>query len=259
MSAAVFTRKGDVLVPSAHARGPWDPNALHGGAPAAAIARAVEQVAPGMRLARLTVELLGAVPLLPLSVEAEVVKPGRSFQVVDVRASAGGREVAWARANLIRRQETEDLATDEAQPVPPPPDDLEPAVFRYMDGEGFATSTMDVRFTAGSFDELGPATAWFRLGRPVVEGEEPSPAQRAAAVSDFGNGISRVLDWRERLFVNTDLTLHLHRDPEGEWIALQAETILQPNGSGLATSTLFDHRGRVGAAAQSLFVGPRGE
>ena len=258
MSAAVFTRRGDVLVPSGHARGPWAPDAMHGGAPSAALAGAVERRAPGMRLARLTVELLGAVPLLPLSIDTELVKPGRSFQVVDARASAGGREVAWARGVLMRDGELDGLPAAVGD-VPADPEQLEPERFLHSDGEAFSTTATEQRFAEGSWNEPGPATAWFRMLLPMVEGEEPTGAQLAAAVGDFGNGISSVLDWSEWLFVNTDLTLHLHREPEGDWLANRARTILQPNGSGLATATLYDRRGEVGTAAQSLFVARRSE
>jgi hypothetical protein len=256
---SVFTQTGDVLVPAGHARGPWDPEAMHGGAPAALLARAVEGLAPGMRLARLTVEFLGAVPLLPLSIEAEVAKPGNRFRVAEASITAAGREVARARADLLRIDHIDGLPPSDgaAAPLQRGPDDVEREEFATLTGEGFGTSAMELRFTEGTFDEPGPAVAWFRFARALVEGEKPSPAQLAVAAADFGNGVSRLLDWNEWLFVNTDLTVHLHRDPEGEWVALDARTILEPNGSALAVSTLHDTKGPIGLAAQSLFVAPR--
>jgi hypothetical protein len=113
---------------------------------------------------------------------------------------------------------------------------------------------MELRFAGGTSWSPGPALTWFRLRRPVVEGEEPSPLARVAAAADFGNGVSRVLDWGEWLFVNTDLTVHLHREPAGEWVLLDARTHLEPTGTGLAASRLYDERGPIGLAAQSLFV-----
>jgi acyl-CoA thioesterase len=253
----VFRTDGELFVPTAHARGPWDPRMQHGGAPAALIAREVERAAPDMRVARLTIEFLGQVPLLPLDASAEVTRPGRRMQVVEASVSAAGKEVCRARASLIRAEHVDGLAQNGAPPPTPGPDDLEPATFESLSGEGFGTTTMELRFATGDFDETGPATTWFRLRRPVIEGEEPSPLQRTVAAADFGNGISRLLDWNEWLFVNTDLTLHLHREAEGDWIALDARTALEPNGSGLALSTLYDQRGAIGFAAQSLFVAPR--
>ena len=77
------------------------------------------------------------------------------------------------------------------------------------------------------------------------------------AAADFGNGISRIVDFERYLFVNTDLTVHLHREPEGEWVLLDARTVLEPHGAGLARSILSDERGQLGLAAQSLFVASR--
>ena len=77
------------------------------------------------------------------------------------------------------------------------------------------------------------------------------------AAADFGNGISRVVDFEAYLFVNTDLTVHLHREPAGEWVLLDARTRLEPHGAGLAHSILSDERGRLGLSAQSLFVAAR--
>jgi acyl-CoA thioesterase len=114
---------------------------------------------------------------------------------------------------------------------------------------------MELRFLEGSWSP-GPAVVWFRLAHPLVEGEEPSPAMRAAAAADFGNGVSSALrfdgSW---LFVNTDLTVALHRPPRGEWIALDARTVVQPGGVGLALSTLHDREGPIGTGQQTLYVG----
>ena len=96
-----------------------------------------------------------------------------------------------------------------------------------------------------------------RLTVPVVKGEDPSGAQRALAAADFGNGFSAVLDWDAWAFINPDLTVYLERDPVGEWIALDARTRLNGDGTGLAESVLFDQTGRVGRAVQALLILPR--
>ena len=83
------------------------------------------------------------------------------------------------------------------------------------------------------------------------------PLALAAAAADFGNGVSRALDFDQHLFVNTDLTVHLHREPAGEWVPLDARTDFDPQGSGLAASVLHDERGPIGLAAQSLYVADR--
>jgi hypothetical protein len=123
--------------------------------------------------------------------------------------------------------------------------------------EGFGQTAMELRIAKGHFDEPGPATAWFRLTMPLVAGEEPSPAQRAVAAADFGNGISSELRFEEHLFVNTDLTVHFSREPVGEWIAVEAVTDHGPDGTAMAASALHDVEGPVGRAAQSLFVDTR--
>ena len=105
---------------------------------------------------------------------------------------------------------------------------------------------------------LGPCTAWFRLNHALVDDEVPSPYQRVAVAADSGNGISAALDFERFSFVNCDLTINLLRRPVGEWICLQARTALGGNGCGLAESALFDERGLIGRATQSLAVRARG-
>jgi hypothetical protein len=259
MTAPLFVSDGDTFVPTGHARGPWDPDALHGGAPAALLARSVELVptlAP-MRATRLSFDFTGAVPMAPLTIETSVLREGRRLQVVEAQLLAAGEVAMRARVLRMRTEET-GISTESLPPPGPGPQHSRPARPAHMgDGEGFALSAMELRFSSGAFDEMGPGRAWFRLTRPVVDDEPPTPLQRVMAAADFGNGISRVLDFNTHLFINPDLTVYLSREPRGEWVQLASVTAIEPDGIGLATSTLCDEDGPIGVAAQSLFVSAR--
>jgi hypothetical protein len=109
----------------------------------------------------------------------------------------------------------------------------------------------------GDWLEPGPAAAWARQRVALVDGEEPDGLQRLMAVADSGNGLSNRLDIQRWMFINTELTVHLLREPEGEWIGLDAETAIGPTGLGIASSVLHDQVGQVGRGAQELLVRPR--
>jgi hypothetical protein len=48
--------------------------------------------------------------------------------------------------------------------------------------------------------------------------------------------------------------MHLARPPVGEWIGLDAHTVPSDQGMGLAESAMYDERGRLGRAVQSLLL-----
>jgi acyl-Coa thioesterase superfamily protein/acyl-CoA thioesterase superfamily protein len=255
----IFRTEGGLLVPSGHARSPWDPGQQHGGAPAALAVRAIEALAPEFQLARLTVEFLGPVPLEPLRVEAEIWRPGRRMQLAraTIALGDGAREACRVSAVLLHRQQLDGLPEGTAgPPLAKGPEEGRVETWDDPAAEAFYRTGMDMRWVEGTWDQ-GPGTVWFRFPRPVVDDEEPSPAMRAAGAADFGNGISQMLGFDRWLFINTDLTVQLHRQPEGEWVAVAARTILQPTGVGLALSTLHDERGAIGTGQQTLYVAPR--
>ena len=95
------------------------------------------------------------------------------------------------------------------------------------------------------------------MRQPLVAGEEPTPLQRVLVAADSGNGVSATLDWARYLFINVDLTVHLIEPPAGEWVCLDAITIPEPNGVGLADTALYDERGPIGRAVQTLLIGER--
>jgi len=267
---ALFQPEGEHIVPTEFSRGPWSPDALHGGPVAALLARAVEEVPTDepMHVTRLTVELLRPVPLAALSVSASVSRPGRKVQLVEARISSGDRDVAWGRALRVRLQPTGPDAPDfpgsdavGAGPVPGVDPGAPPAHHRGYGSRSpigayraFHNAGAQLVYVAGEFDGRGPATVWVRLAVPVVPGEEPTPLQRVVAASDFGNGVSSELDFAHYVFINPDLTVYIHRPPIGEWVCLDSSTKIGIPGAGLAQSALWDIHGPIGRSLQSLLV-----
>jgi len=258
MADALFLRRPDGrFQPTELSRGPWTTDALHGGPPAALLAGAAEALLDGAGLqpVRMTVELLRPVPVAPLTVEAEVTRPGRKVRLISARLSADDTVVASATVLAIR---TEGVAVPDqpaAEQPRPPRDGARPTL--KAGWTAFHLAGVEHRIVAGSWDEPGPATDWIRLRVPVVDGDAPSPLQRVAAAADFGNGISSLADFSSLAFINPDLTISLHRLPVGEWVCLDAVSRLEPNGIGFAESALYDERGRIGRSVQSLIVEPR--
>lgn len=272
MPPAVFDRDdagGPSFVATALARGPWDPGACHGGAPAALLAGLID-AAPSrapMECVRLTFDLERPVPIdVPLHSSVEVVRDGQRVQMIDaaLRLAAdgsglpAGASVMRCRALRIRSGDVPvpDIAAQDEAP-PRSPHDL--PRFRGVDGwaSGGFWDAVDVRFVRGMLGEAGPGAAWGRLMHPIAEGVTTTPLVRAAAVADFGNGVGSPLPMEQFIYINPDLTLHLHRQPVGVWIGIAAASVAQPTGIGLTTSTLFDTRGRIGSASQSLYVDSR--
>jgi hypothetical protein len=251
---------GGGYVASELTRGPWDPGAQHAGPPSALLGREIELVpgGEGFQVGRVVFEILRPVPIGPVRVEAELVRPGRSVQMIEASLTAAGEVAMRARAWRLRTHPIEipdDAATTPEAPPGPEEGDV-PEFFETGQPVGYHTA-MEWRSVGGGFLEPGPATVWMRMGCELVAGEEPTPLQRTLVAADVGNGISAVLDWRRYLFVNVDLSVHLERMPEGEWICVDAVTLPQRNGVGTAESVLSDARGRIGRAAQALLIAER--
>jgi hypothetical protein len=207
-----------------------------------------------MVLSRLTFEILHAVPVGEVEASARVGRPGRSVELLEASLRAGGREVVRASAWRILKAPPDAPSTPPAYELPPLPEREAPMPAQLESGYLRAIEWRPVR---GGFLEPGPAAAWTRMRVPVIEGEEPSGLQRVLAVADSGNGISGVLDMSEWWFINPELSVHLEREPRGEWICLDAATSIRPGGAGLAVSVLSDLDGPVGRGAQTLYVAPR--
>ncbi len=261
MPTPIFDRDGTSFVATDLARGPWDADACHGGAPAgllAAISETVPTLVP-MRPGRLTFDLLRPVPVAtPLQATSSIVREGKRIQVVELSLTTTRDHTELVRCQALRlRSGDEDLPAERPTPDGPPtpgPDGLR----RFAglgDGhlDGF-WEAVDVRFVQGGLGIAGTGIAWLRLDQPIAEGLPVTPLVRAAVAADFGNGIGAPLPMGPYRYLNPDLTLDLHRLPVGEWIALTSRSVADADGIGLTTSTVADVHGVIGTALQTLFV-----
>lgn len=243
-------------------RGPWNPEHQHAGPPIALVARAIERAAAALELthiARLTANLLRPIPIGELAIEVQTDYAGRNAAHFSARLNAAGKEVARFTALAQREAEVALPAGLPGHPLPPAPRPVErsPAAKFPFDAKltGYQ-DLIDSRVAEGRMFR-GPSAVWFRMQYPLIAGEEPSAFQRVAVAADSSNGISAVLDFSRYLFVNSDLTINLLRVPRGEWICIDARTLLGPSGSGLAEARIFDVSGLIGRATQSLSVRAR--
>ena len=259
--AALFEPDGDRFIAAPATRGPWEERMMHGGAPSALLAHAIEQTQPGSDLVvtRLTIEFLSGVPVGVVEVATSLAKPGRRFQVVEATLDADGRRACLARAVRLRGAELPAaVAAGPGGPASmPAPETGDPFPTFLDDGrELFYPDATEIRHVGGEIGS-GAAAAWIRLRGDLLPGIAPSPLARVAAAADFANGLSWILAFEDWLFVNTELTIHLQRQPEGEWIGLDARTVSEASGIGVSSGVLHDLRGPVGVCAQALFVDRR--
>jgi hypothetical protein len=260
---AFFLPLGDERFASTeHTGGPWDPSLQHAGPPSALLARLIEQQPCPWPFAvvRMSVDILGPVPVAELTARSTVLRSGRSVELVTAELEHAGRVAIRATAWRVRRQELELPALPAAHDDPPGQDVPafpETATSLREGWIGGYLHAMEWRVAGGDWNEPGPATTWGRMKVPLVPDEEPTGLQRVMAIADSGNGVSNVLPVESWFFINPDLTVHLEAQPTGEWICLDARTRIDPAGFGLASSRLFDRTRLVGRGAQSLYIGPR--
>ena len=260
MPSAFYEAAGEGYLATELTRGPWDAGSQHAGPPAALLGRELELLpeAGAFQLGRITYEILRPLPIGPVAVAANVLRPGRRVQLVEAELSAAGEVLMRATAWRLRTAELELPEGSLGAPQPPPPPETgEGGGFFPIEHELGYHAAMEVSFVSGGFMELGPARVWLRMRCPLVDDEEPTPLQRVLIAADVGNGVSAALDFRRFLFLNVELTVHLERMPEGEWIYLDAVTRPRSSGIGLTESVLCDREDRIGRAQQTLLVAPR--
>lgn len=267
MTDHIYTREGNVFIPTEHTGSPWSEGHQHGGPVNALFATAAQEAATqtGLRPVRLTVDLFRSVPRVPLELSWRFVREGRRIGVIEAELSLPESGESVSRASSVLLAPTED-APRSWQHTPAPPLDLagaEPVEFMPRDMRqqfppGFHWS-FEVRMGA---DEHGPA-AWITTPLDFHAGVAMTPLQRSAAVADLTFGLSgrsllrqRIVDvdaWRVPM-INVDTTIYWERPPVGSWFGFRHALLTDHQGIGVAEVDLADADGRLGRSLQAMLA-----
>jgi Thioesterase-like superfamily len=237
---------------------PWDQCFQHAGPPLALIARIVDErfANDAMRMGRVTLDIFGPIPKVDLTIETQVLRPGKRIELIEARLRSGGKDVLVAsvwRFAVLRGVELPASVRSATRAGPPGPE----ARIEMWDGSNGYFRAFEWRAERGSPREFGPAAVWCRTDLPLITGEPPVPRDTLLALADSANGVSLELPLESWLSIPASVTLTLARDPVGEWVSLDANTLIGPDGRGLTTGILGDRDGVAGNIVQALLVSPR--
>lgn len=261
---ALFLPDGDGFRATELTQGPWSREHQHGGAVSALLALTVERVPTlvPMRTGRLTVELVRPVPVDRLTTTARVVREGKRIQLVEAVLVHAGTEVARATALRVRIGASAAAVDHPRRPlVVPPPRPPEPGKESLLKTAGLPVPgylrAVEMDKVLGGVGTGTPALTWFRLTVPVAAGHALTPFQRLAALADFASGTGNFLEIDRWSSINADITLHVLREPVGEWIAVSGLTWVGAHGIGHGRAVLHDTESLIGHATAGQIVAPR--
>ncbi|MCV7221316.1 thioesterase family protein [Mycolicibacterium elephantis] len=237
-------------------RSNWDPEIQHGSPPLALMTKHIEALAgdSGLRIGRLTLDILGAIPVARVRVRAWVDRPGKRISLMVAEMSAQRpdgdyRVVARVTAWLLATSDTADVATDR---YPPLVEGEALAVPHGWHGAPGYLETVSWRRQSDTGDTGN--VIWLSPLVALVDSEPTTDLQALAMVVDSANGAGAALDPERFVFMNTDTAVHLHRLPVGTDFALRSRGSIGPDGIGVTTAEIFDRQGFIGTSAQTLLV-----
>lgn len=254
---AYFERlAGSAFRATEHTSGAWDPKVQHIAPALGLLTHLVEldrdaRRDDGLVVGRLSFDILGTVPVDVVETTVDVLRPGRSVELVEASLRHGGRDVVRLRAWLMQSRETSSVEGT-ALPRILPPEAMPPWDPTTVWPGGFIASAEVRRAEV----ESGRASFWVRTPLPLVRDEPVSRLARAAGLLDIANGMTVRVSPEEVFFPNVDLTAHLFGEPSGDWIGFDATVSFGGGGTGVTSSVLHDDRGPIGTMSQQLTIRP---
>lgn len=242
-----FTRQGELFQPTPASRGPWNPNSLHGRVIAGLLAFVLEERHgdPDFVPARLTVDMYRLPDFSPVEVTTKVVREGGRIRVVDAEWISNGVSQARATCQFLRR-----TANPPGNVWSPPawdapdPDSMPAPEDPRMGMNGMWT----MRQVGDGIRGHGPRKARMKERRELVEGAAHTPFTRVAVACDFASPFANASD-NGLGYINTDVTLYLHRDLVGEWVGFESMNHHATDGVAIGECFLHDVDGPIGSAA----------
>lgn len=244
---AFYRREGEAYVPTGLGISPWNGTSQVGMALAGLAGHVLDQVPTiePMLTTRISIDILGTVPLEPLVPKTRLLRDGKRIQILDAEFYCGDR--MWLRSTAVRAR----LADNPAGDVP-----LTQRYWNEAD-EHDAHGWFEERHIDVNRSRVGPGAIWTRFTADVVEGEPLSPLSTVAMLGDFGNGTAPVMPLDQCTLANLDITVAASRMPEGEWLLIDADSETAGNGLAYSRTRIGDRRGMFATALQSIFINPR--
>ena len=254
---AFFHIADDWIIGNDACRGPWSVDACHAGPVTGTIARAVEAAVSAKQLVRLTISFQRPIPMAGFRIAAKLERDGRAATTASAELRDRSGRICAVGSSL--HLATNSFAPFPTQTIPHPVfADARMGGFpvqRPLHDLPFFGAGIEAAYPPGETSEPGPTTVWMRT-LPLFGDEEPSPFQTLCPIADCGNGIARNAEFSVASFVNADLTVLAYRLPESKWLASSAMSFWEPTGIGMSQATLFDARGSLGVALQTLIIRP---
>ncbi len=100
---------------------------------------------------------------------------------------------------------------------------------------------------SGGMGTAGPRRTWMSEVRELVEGTALTPFIRVALCADFASPFANAGD-KGLSYINSDVTLYLHRAPVKEWIGLEVAHHQATAGVAIGECYLYDVEGPIGSA-----------
>ena len=255
-----FKRDGALFVPTPSSRGPWNATSLHGRVIIALLAHEMEQKhgSADFMPVRLTVDMYQLPDMSPVEVTTRVIRAGNRIRVIDAEFISGGKSVARATCQMLKRGENpEGNRWTRPNWDAPHPDKIELPAGR----SGPFGGMWAMKPVTGNVGTLGQKKqTWMSEVRSTVDDEPLTPFLRVASACDFASPFANAGD-QGLGFINSDVTLYLHRLPVGEWIGFEAANHDATEGVAIGECYLYDVEGHIGSAscaavAQRRMTGP---
>ncbi len=252
-----FTREGAAFQPTLSSRGPWDPKSLHGRVIAGLLGYEIERTLndPAFMPARLTVDMYRLPDLSPVEVTTRVVRDGGRLKVIDAEFFSAGVSMARATCQLLRRTENPagtvwgapELGCAAARGDPGSRGRAE------RHGRHVGDQADLMAHSAGT----GKRQVWMREVRELIGGVPLTPFTRLALAADFSSPFANSGD-QGLAYINSDLTLYLHRAPVTEWIGFEVVNHHATEGVAIGECWLYDEQGPIGSSTVGALAQRRG-
>lgn len=244
-SEPYFSCRDGRYLPAAGCRGPWDPNSLSGSVVVSLLAYGIEAIVDTGEYmpARLTVDMYRLPDFSPVEIRTTLVRDGYRIKVVDAEFLSNGTSMARATCQMLRK--TTNPETRVWRPEPwqvPMPEEIHAGTGLEMGG------MRQRRPIAGEMGKYGQKRMWLSESGNLVDDVPLSPWLRAVKVSDLANPWANSGDGGLG-FINSDVTLYLHRVPCDDWIGMEVVNHQATDGVAIGECWLYDRKGMIGSSS----------